>query len=96
MSNVSDLKAVRCHISGLVTGVGFRYSARERATDLGLTGWIRNISGDRVEAFAQGPAGLVEVFLTWLHEGPTAARVDRLDEVPARPDARFVAFEVRR
>jgi len=93
---MSDLKAVRCHISGRVTGVGFRYAARERASDLGLTGWIRNISGDRVEAFAQGPPGLVAVFLTWLHEGPTAAEVEQLDEVPARPDARFIAFEVRR
>ena len=93
---MSDMRAVRCQISGHVTGVGFRYTARERATDLGLTGWVRNISGGRVEAFAQGPAGLVEVFLTWLHDGPTAARVDRVDEVPARTTARFDAFEVRR
>lgn len=96
MPEMSDLKAVRCQISGRVTGVGFRYTARERATDLGLTGWIRNISGGRVETFAQGPAGLVDVFLTWLHDGPTAARVERVDEVPALPDPRFQAFEVRR
>ncbi len=93
--NMSDVKAIRCQISGRVQGVGFRYLARERASDLGLTGWVRNISGDRVEVLAQGPASLVEVFLTWLHDGPTAAHVDRVDQVPAVPDPRFTAFEIR-
>ncbi|MBT8166063.1 MAG: acylphosphatase [Acidimicrobiia bacterium] len=92
---MSDVRATRCQISGRVQGVGFRYTARERGTDLGLSGWVRNISGGRVEVFAQGPAPLVEVFLTWLHDGPTAARVDRVDEVPAVPDPRFTVFEVR-
>jgi len=95
VSDMSNVRATRCQISGRVQGVGFRYSARERGADLGLSGWVRNISGGRVEVFAQGPAPLVEVFLTWLHDGPTAARVDRVDEVPAMPDPRFTAFEVR-
>ena len=56
---------------------------------------MRNISGGRVEVFAQGPGPLVDVFLTWLHHGPTAPRVDRVDEVPAMPDPRFTCFEVR-
>lgn len=90
-----DVRALRCQISGRVQGVGFRYSARERALDLGLTGWVRNLSGGRVEVFAQGPAQMVEVFLTWLHDGPTAARVERVDEVPAQPDPRFTGFEIR-
>jgi acylphosphatase len=89
------MTAIRCHISGRVQGVGFRYTARERADDLGLTGWVRNLSGGRVEVFAQGPDQLVQVFLTWLHEGPTAARVERVEEVPANLDPRFTAFEIR-
>ncbi len=92
---MSDVKAVRCQISGRVQGVGFRYTARERAADLGLTGWVRNIIGGRVEVFAQGPEPMVDVFITWLHDGPTAARVERMDEVPATPDARFTTFEIR-
>jgi acylphosphatase len=92
---MSDLSAMRCQISGRVQGVGFRYSARERATDLGLSGWVRNISGGRVEVFVQGPGPIVDVFAAWLQDGPTAARVDQVDEVPANPDPRFVAFEIR-
>ncbi|NNF88357.1 MAG: acylphosphatase, partial [Acidimicrobiia bacterium] len=42
---MSDVRATRCQISGRVQGVGFRYTARERGTDLGLSGWVRNISG---------------------------------------------------
>lgn len=86
---------MRCHISGLVQGVGFRYSARDRANDLGLSGWVRNISGGRVEVFVQGPEAIVGVFAAWLEDGPTAARVERVDEVPANPDPRFVSFEIR-
>ena len=86
---------MRCQISGRVQGVAFRYLARERGADLGLTGWVRNISGGRVEVFAQGPEQMLEVFLTWLHDGPTAARVDRVERVPANPDPRFVDFEIR-
>lgn len=86
---------MRCQISGRVQGVAFRYSARERGADLGLTGWVRNISGGRVEVFAQGPGQMLEVFLTWLHDGPTAAQVDRVDRVPANPDPRFTDFEIR-
>ncbi len=92
---MSDMKAIRCQISGRVQGVGFRYTARERASDLGLTGWVRNISGERVEVFVQGSGPMVQVFLTWLRDGPTAAHVERVDEVPANPDPRFTAFEVR-
>ncbi|NNC91514.1 MAG: acylphosphatase [Acidimicrobiia bacterium] len=95
VSHVSDVRAVRCQISGRVQGVGFRYTARDRASDLGLTGWVRNISGGRVEVFVQGSGPIVDVFLTWLHDGPTAARVDRLAEVPALPDVRFTEFEIR-
>ena len=89
------MTAMRCQITGRVQGVGFRYTARERANDLGLSGWVRNISGGRVEVFVQGPEDTVGVFAAWLQDGPTAARVEHVDEVPANPDTRFVDFEIR-
>ena len=95
MSVVSDLKAVRVHIDGLVQGVGFRWSAQSRATDLGISGWCRNLIGGRVELFAQGAPGDLEVFLTWLHDGPTASVVEEVHVGRAVPDSRFQSFEVR-
>jgi len=92
---VSELKAVRVHIDGHVQGVGFRWSAQGRASDLAVTGWCRNLIGGRVEVFAQGSPGDLEVFLTWLHDGPTASVVEEVHVVPAAPDPRFGSFEVR-
>ena len=92
---VSELSAVRVQIDGLVQGVGFRWSARSRATDLGITGWCRNLIGGRLEVFAQGPPDDLEVFLTWLHDGPTASMVDEVHVVPAISDPRFASFEIR-
>lgn len=92
---MSELNAVRVHIDGLVQGVGFRWSAQSRATDLGITGWCRNLIGGRVEVFAQGDRDDLQVFLTWLHDGPTASVVEDVQVMPAVPDRRFVSFEVR-
>lgn len=91
---MSDV-AVRVHVGGRVQGVFFRASTQERATDLGLTGWVRNMIGGRVEVFVQGPADLVDVLVSWLHDGPTAAHVTDVHIVPAVPEARFTSFEIR-
>ena len=47
---------IRQHIyfSGRVQAVGFRFRAQMNATQLGLTGWVRNLFDGRVEAEVQG------------------------------------------
>jgi len=44
----------RLMVEGEVQGVGFRSSCSRRATDLGLSGWVRNLSNGRVEVQAEG------------------------------------------
>lgn len=48
---------VQAHVyfSGIVQGVGFRYTTHRLACDLGLVGWVKNLSDGRVEVLAQGP-----------------------------------------
>jgi len=41
-------------ISGMVQGVFFRSSAKKRADELHLTGWVRNLDDGRVEAVFEG------------------------------------------
>lgn len=72
-------------IHGKVQGVWYRASARDEAVKLALHGWVRNRRGGEVEALVSGPAEAVEAFIDWAREGPTAARVDRVDITAAAP-----------
>jgi acylphosphatase len=67
---------VRLLIQGRVQGVGFRMSACEAATRLGVTGWVRNVPGGSVEALAEGEREGVDRFVAWCRVGPPLARVD--------------------
>jgi len=55
----------RLHIfySGQVQGVGFRYTARTIASNLGLVGWVRNLMDDRVEVVCEGEERKIKRFL---------------------------------
>lgn len=70
---------VRLRIHGRVQGVSFRYYARQRASTLGLSGWVRNRPDGTVEAEVQGPEEMVDRFIGWAREGPSLAEVDRVD-----------------
>ena len=52
----------RAHIlySGRVQGVGFRYTAKDFASDLGVSGWVKNLPDGRVEILAEGEKKLIE------------------------------------
>ncbi len=68
-------KSLHILISGRVQGVFFRYSARERAEALGLTGYARNLTDGRVEIVAEGEESGLKSLLAWAHQGPPGASV---------------------
>ncbi|MCB9772065.1 MAG: acylphosphatase [Candidatus Omnitrophica bacterium] len=39
---------------GIVQGVGFRYTTQHFSMDLGLTGWVKNLTDGRVEIMVEG------------------------------------------
>lgn len=57
------------YVSGRVQGVGFRYRAYYTAQNLGLTGYVVNLSDGRVELEVQGEESLVRDFLGRVEEG---------------------------
>ena len=73
------MKRVHIIVTGTVQGVGFRYSTKAEAEQLGVTGWVRNVGSDRVEIEAQGEADAVEQLVTWARRGPTYAEVAEVD-----------------
>lgn len=85
----------RLRIRGLVQGVYYRESMRQRAQELGVTGWVRNRADGSVEAVVQGEAAYVERMIDWARRGPPAARVDAVEIEPANGEPALAIFEKR-
>ena len=62
-------------ISGRVQGVWFRASTRDKAEQLGLTGWVKNTYDGNVEAVFEGEEETIEEMIAWCHEGPSLSDV---------------------
>lgn len=86
---------LRVLVSGLVQGVGYRYSTKQKAIALGIVGWVRNLPDGRVEATIQGEALSIDSMMKWFYEGPPAARVTAV-ETEQRPSQALEGFEIRR
>lgn len=86
---------LRIVVRGRVQGVGFRYSTVNRATELGVLGWVRNRGDGSVEIVAQGDRPAVDALLDWCHRGPTSARVDRVTANAEPATEVYDSFEVR-
>ena len=90
---------VRAHIwvKGRVQGVGFRafveYSARQIRE---LTGWVRNVGYDTVEAIAEGERDHVDRLVEAMKQGPRGSRVDESKVEWETPTGEFREFGVRR
>ena len=68
-------------ISGQVQGVFFRDSTRQVATELALTGGVRNLSDGRVEVRVTGDEVVVQELIKWLKIGPKFAKVSTIEVV---------------
>jgi acylphosphatase len=69
----------RVVVEGRVQGVWFRESARRRAEQLGVAGWVRNAPDGSVEAEVEGPSDDVAVLVDWFRHGPVQADVTGID-----------------
>jgi acylphosphatase len=74
-----ELVRRRIVVQGRVQGVWFRESARRRAEQVGVAGWVRNRPDGAVEAELEGSAEDVEVLVAWFRLGPPDARVERVE-----------------
>jgi acylphosphatase len=72
---------VRRHVwvSGRVQNVWFRDSCMRQARELGVDGWVANLSDRRVEAVFEGSPAAVEALVAWCHEGPPRAQVTQVE-----------------
>ncbi len=85
------MERVRIHITGRVQGVFYRKSAQVEASNLQLSGWVRNLSNGTVLAEAQGEPERLKQFIQWCRKGPIMAEVIRVDTrmIPLQDESGF-------
>ncbi len=90
--NVQQLHAL---VFGRVQGVNFRFYTQQKANELGLIGWVRNLPDGSVEVVAEGPSEQLEELLLFLQRGSASAIVSHVDYQWHAADGELVDFQVR-
>lgn len=81
-------------VTGRVQGVFYRATCVEVAYRNQVSGWVRNLTDGRVEAWFEGDDVSVQALVDWCHDGPPRAHVD--DVLVEDVDPRgFDGFETR-
>jgi len=95
--NPDEITRVHIRVRGRVQGVGFRahvdYGARQIG---GLTGWVRNVGWDTVEAVAEGERARLERFVEMVKQGPLGSQVEDSQVEWQVSTGEFTGFGVRR
>lgn len=90
-----EIRRIRLVVSGLVQGVGFRWSTLRAARQFGARGWVRNRPGGDVEIVAEGPVEILEAFQAWVRKGPPGSRVENVEKSEMSRDVdEFISFEI--
>lgn len=86
--------ALRIIISGDVQGVFFRAFVKSRAHELGLRGFVRNLSNGDVEVVVQGPKEQIDELIKKCKNGPDIADVKDM-KISEIKDQEFFTFEIK-
>jgi acylphosphatase len=78
-SLIAHMERLEAKVHGRVQGVWFRDSTRRMAEELGLTGEVRNLPDGTVHVVAEGMRDALDRLLAFLHIGPPAATVEKVE-----------------
>ena len=93
---MTNLAAVQAVVYGIVQGVFFRAFVDRQATQLGLTGYVRNLSGGRaVEVHAEGERQQLKELIGYLKTGPRGAKVEKVETSWSEYTGDYSHFSVR-
>jgi acylphosphatase len=82
-------------VRGLVQGVSFRYHTRQRALQLTIAGWVRNLPNGDVQGCFEGDEEDVQALIDWCREGPSLAEVENVIVEKKDFSGEFRGFHVR-
>jgi acylphosphatase len=90
------MTAQRVHVwvKGRVQNVGFRAFVADSAGIIGVSGWVRNVGWNTVEAVAEGAPAQIEQFVQMMKTGPRVSRVDEARVEDEIPTGEFPNFDI--
>ena len=83
-------------ISGRVQGVWYRAGTKQKAQELGLTGWVKNTVDGNVEAVFEGDESMVDEMVAWCRVGPPLAQVTNVKIIRNRVGSKCTGFTILR
>jgi acylphosphatase len=89
------MKKIKAIASGRVQGVGFRMYTQQKARQLDVRGYVRNLRNKDVEIVAVGEAAKVDALLKWAESGSPEAVVNNLEVEVITDVEKFKGFEIR-
>lgn len=89
------LQTISISVTGKVQGVFFRQGTREKARELGVTGYVQNLPDETVYILATGRPEQLDALTAWCRQGPPRARVSGIQTT--RQELKlFDSFSIRR
>ena len=88
------MQRVEIVVHGRVQGVCFRYFIKEKAMDIGLNGYVRNLEGDKVEIVAEGTEEKIREIIKHARIGPPLARVLEINIDYSEPTNEYKNFSI--
>ena len=82
-------------VSGRVQGVFYRASAKTKADELGIKGFVQNLPDGEVYMEAEGSDEKLDLFKAWCSEGPPRAQVEQV-EIKEGDLRNFTSFGILR
>ena len=85
----------RVTIKGIVQGVNYRYHTMEKALQLNITGWVKNLDNGDVEGCFEGEEVDVMALVDWCRIGPPRALVEEVMVASELARGEFAEFRIR-
>lgn len=80
-------------ITGMVQGVGFRWTAASEARRLKVMGYVKNMPDGSVYIEAEGDMKNLDKFIEWCRTGPRYGYVESVD-IGTLPPVHFKEFTI--
>lgn len=91
---MTEYSRVHIFVSGKVQGVYYRQNTAQKAQELGIRGWIRNLSDGRVESVMEGDKVNIGKILDWCKQGPADANVSGIQVIDEEYKDEFTTFGI--